>query len=62
MAAAWLAQPQLARLPLWLLAGIMIGLVVIALRPRLFLLAFVILLAVAVLRPRNRGGNPRARR
>jgi hypothetical protein len=53
MGALWLAQPQLARLPGWLMAGAVIVILVTALRPKLFLVAIVVLVAVAILRPRR---------
>jgi hypothetical protein len=53
MAALWMAQPELVRLPPWLMAGAVVVILVTALRPRLFLVAVVVLVAVAILRPRR---------
>jgi hypothetical protein len=54
LAALWLAEPQLRRLPGWAIFGVVAVMVVLALRPRLFLLAVIVLIVAAILRPRQR--------
>lgn len=54
MGALWLAWPQLERLPSWLIVGVFTGLVLLALRPKLFPVALVIAIGVSILRPRRR--------
>lgn len=57
MGALWLAWPQLNRLPSWLLGALCALLIVLALRPRFFVLAIVIALAVAIMRPGKAKAN-----
>ena len=57
MGAVWLAHPQLNRLPAWLVACVLASAVVLALRPKYFLLALVVLAIAAFLRPRRRAGR-----
>ncbi len=63
MAALWLALPD-TRQPAnrWLMIGVLLLAVLLAIRPKLIPLAIVILIAMAILRPRGtRGRTPRAR-
>ncbi len=57
MTVLWLAYPQIHRMPAWLWATIPALTIVLALRPKWFLIALPIVVALAVLRPRN--GNRR---
>ncbi len=52
LGALWLALPELSRVPKVGLWGVLLAVVVLALQPRLFLLAIGALAAVAFLRPR----------
>ncbi len=52
VAVFWLAYPQLHRVPSWLWPSLTVSLVVLAVRPKYFLLAVPIIVALAVLRPR----------
>ena len=52
MAVLWLAYPQLLRLPGWLWPGLTMLLMILAIRPKYFLLAVPVIVALAVLRPR----------
>lgn len=54
LGALWLALPQLRRLPRWMVPVIFALCLVLALRPRLFLVAFVLALVIAFVRPRTR--------
>jgi len=55
----WLALPELQRFPSWLLIGVLGLVVVLALRPKLFLFACAAALILAFLRPRTpRTGKP----
>lgn len=49
---SWLAYSDLRRLPAWCWAVLLGVLIVVALRPRLFLLAVPVIVALAILRPR----------
>ncbi len=53
----WLAEPQLRNLPAWLVVGVIASAVILVVRPRLFPIAFVVMLAMWFLYPRKRGGN-----
>ena len=53
MAALWLAHPQLRRLPPWLADGLLVTVLLVALRPKLLLLAVPLLVAFWLLRPRS---------
>jgi len=54
LGALWLALPQLRRLPGWMVPAIFVMGLVLALRPKLFLDAFVLALIIAFVRPRTR--------
>ena len=54
LGALWLALPQLRRLPNWMVPVIFAMCMVLALRPRLFVVAFVLALVIAFVRPRTR--------
>jgi hypothetical protein len=54
MAVIWLAYPEVARLPRWLLGMVPILGVILALRPKYLLLAVPIVIAMAILKPRVR--------
>ena len=49
----WLAEPQLRTLPAWLVVGVIASAVVLVVRPRLFPVVFVIMLAMWFLYPRK---------
>ena len=51
-AVIWLAYDQVKRMPGWLLGLLLAFLVIVALRPRVALLAIPIIVALAILRPR----------
>lgn len=51
LAALWLALPDMKRVPIWLLAGLLFGALVVARNPRIMLIAVGAALAFAVLRP-----------
>lgn len=55
LGALWLALPELKRVPRVGLAAVLIATIVLALQPRLFLLALAAIVAAALLRPRLRG-------
>lgn len=59
MGAVWLAYPRLQRLPAWLLGGVLMLAVVVAVRPRLLPLAAVLLVVMLIVRPRGGGGRSR---
>jgi hypothetical protein len=61
LGAWWLAEPQLRRLPGWLLAAVGLSMVVLAIRPRYFLVALVILVVAAIVRPKGTKGRPKRR-
>ncbi|MCA9100822.1 MAG: hypothetical protein KDA63_06730 [Planctomycetales bacterium] len=48
----WLAYPSFAKMPRWLLLVIGALLIVVAIRPRTVLFAGLVLIAIALLRPR----------
>jgi len=52
MVVLWLAYPDLQRLPGWIPAVVVVLLVILAFRPRWFLIALPIVIALAILRPR----------
>lgn len=52
MAALWLAYNEVKRLPPWLLATIPALVLVLAVRPRWFLIALPIVIALAILKPK----------
>ncbi len=54
MAAIWLAHPQLVRLPSWAPEVVVVVAIVVALRPKLIVVALPLLLLLLWLRPRNR--------
>jgi hypothetical protein len=54
MATLWFALPQLQRMPPVLVTMVVVFCLIVAIRPRLFLLAFLIALAYGFLRPRLR--------
>jgi hypothetical protein len=60
-AAAWLAYPDVQRLPNWLLLTLPVVLIVLLRWPWLWMLAILLLIVVAVLR-NVRPGTPTARR
>jgi len=51
-AALWMAWDDLQRLPQWLLGTAVTALVIVALRPRLFLFVVPLVLILAIIRPR----------
>ena len=51
LAALWLALPDMKRVPIWLLAGLLFLALVVARNPRIMLIAVGAALAFAVLRP-----------
>jgi hypothetical protein len=51
-AVAWLAYPDIRRMPGWLWGVLLAILVVVAIRPRTVLLAIPVIVALAILRPR----------
>ncbi len=51
-AALWIAWEDLQRLPRWLLGATLVSLILVALRPRLFLMLIPLIVAMAILRPR----------
>lgn len=55
LGALWLALPELERIPRVGLTAVLVATVVLALQPRLFLLALGAIVALALLRPRLRG-------
>jgi hypothetical protein len=57
MSLVWMSEPQLRRLPRWLPIAVIALAVVLALRPKLFLVSLVIVVALWLLRPR--GGRSR---
>jgi len=54
MAVIWLAYPEVARLPGWLLGTVPILGIFLALRPKYLLIAVPIVIAMAILKPRAR--------
>ena len=48
----WMAYNELSRLPAWLLATLPVMVVVLAVRPRIFLMLVPVLIALAILQPR----------
>jgi len=54
LAVWWVAYPDLRRLPAWLLVAAPVVLVLVALRPRRFLVLVPLLVAAALLWPRKR--------
>jgi hypothetical protein len=52
--ALWLAWPELLRLPRWIFQVIPLLAILLAWKPRLFLLAIPIVVVVIILRPRKR--------
>ncbi len=52
VAVLWMAYPQLHRTPAWLWPGLTVLLVILAIRPKYFLLAVPIIVVLAILRPR----------
>ncbi len=52
VAVFWLAYPQLYRVPSWLWPALTVSLAVLAIRPKYFVLAVPIIVALAILRPR----------
>jgi hypothetical protein len=59
LGAWWLAEPQLSRLPGWLLAAFGASMIVLAIRPRYFLVALVILVVAAIIRPKKARPGPK---
>ena len=53
MAAIWLAHPQLVKLPLWLPEAVVVVAIVVALRPKLIIVALPLILLLLWLRPRK---------
>ena len=53
MGVLWLAYPDVERLPAWSVALFPVMLLVVAIRPKLILLAIPVILALAILRPRS---------
>jgi len=61
MGALWFAYPRLKKLPGWLMTAVLALAVVIALRPKLFPLAAVLIVVLLIVRPRrNRQPSSRA--
>jgi len=62
LAILWLAYDDARRMPRWLLPVVLLVLAALALRPKLFLLAIPVVVALAILRPRfgRRQANPRS--
>ncbi len=52
MGVIWLAYPEVARLPRWLLGTVPVLAVFLALRPKLFLIAVPVVIALAILKPK----------
>ena len=52
MAVIWLAYPEVNRLPGWLVGTVPVLAVILALRPKLFLLAVPVVIALAILKPK----------
>lgn len=52
MTALWLAYPQVSRLPKWIVPTVLIAAIVVAIRPKLIVIAVPLLVALVVLRPR----------
>jgi hypothetical protein len=57
MAVLWVAYPEVRRMPAWLVAAIPLLIVLLAVRPKLFLIALPVVIALAILRPRARPGR-----
>ena len=53
MAVLWLAYPQVKRLPAWLLGAIPLLVVILAVRPKWFLILLPIVIALAYLNPKR---------
>jgi hypothetical protein len=52
LAVWWLAYPDLARLPAWILAGVPVLVIILARWPRFFWLFIPVVVVLAVLKPR----------
>ncbi len=52
MAVIWLAYPEVARLPGWLVGTVPVLAVILAFRPKLFLVAVPVVIALAILKPK----------
>jgi len=52
MSALWLAHPQVSRLPAWFLPTLLVAAIVVAIRPKLIVLAVPLIIALCILRPR----------
>ena len=54
MLAVWLAYPHLVRIPKWMVGGLLVGMAVVAVRPKLVVLVIPLLVAFWLLRPRTK--------
>ena len=54
MAVLWLAYPEVKRLPAWLLPTIPLLIVILAVKPKLFLIALPIVILMLIIRPKGR--------
>ncbi len=52
LAVLWLAWPQVCRIPPWLVGSVVAPLVILAVKPKLIVLAVPIIIALAILKPR----------
>ena len=52
MSALWLAHPQVSRLPGWIVPTVLVAAIVVAIRPKLIVIAVPLIIALCVLRPR----------
>jgi len=53
MAVLWLAYPEVKRLPPWLLGAFPVLVIILAAKPRWFLIALPIVIALAILSPKR---------
>lgn len=53
----WLAHPELSRLSPWMLGAVLVSLLVVMRWPKLLIPALIALVAVAILKPRNKRSN-----
>jgi hypothetical protein len=54
MAVLWIAYPEVKRLPAWLLPTIPLLIVILAVKPKLFLIALPIVILMLIIRPKGR--------
>jgi hypothetical protein len=62
LGAFWLAYPQLSYVPWWFVQALLVGAVVVAVRPRMALIVLPLLLTIWLIRPRKRKEPSRKRR